>query len=98
MDDACGRHRAQLEELAAGAGALPPVRYLEAAAGAAIGTSTRRSRHRSRRRHGRRLRRACVVRGWMVQSLLAEQFPLSVPMASRKSSDSRPQILEVAAA
>ncbi len=60
--------------------AVPAVRYLEAAAGAATGTTARRTRASCRRRDGRSLRRACVVRGWMVQSVLAARF-----MALRKN-------------
>src|SRR4051812_31278993 len=98
MDDARGRYRAQLEELAAGVPTVPPLRYLEARAGAAAGAFTRRSWHSRRRRHGRRLWRACVVRDWMVQSLLGQEFRCWFPMAFRKSSDPRPQIMEVSPA
>ena len=59
------------EELDRGVCAVPALRHLEAAAGAPTGTNPRRSRHCARRRHGRNLRCTCVVRRWMVQSVLA---------------------------
>src|SRR5258706_10847153 len=74
MADPGWRHGTELEELAAWVRFVPLVRYLEAVAGAADGTLVGRLRHRGRRRDGGRLWRACIVRRWMVQSLLALAF------------------------
>src|ERR1700686_2953734 len=74
MADPGGRLGAELEELAAWVRFVPIVRYLEAVARAADGTIVRRPGHRGRRRDGGRLWRACIVRRWMVQSLLALAF------------------------
>ncbi len=59
-----------LEELPGRLCAVSPLRHLEAAARAAIGSPSRRPRHQCGRRDGRRIRRTCLIRGGMLQSLL----------------------------
>src|SRR5260370_28019849 len=81
-----GTH-SKLEELPGRVRPLPPLRYLEAAARAATGSPSRRARHQPRRRHGGRIRRTCVIRSRVVQSLL--NMPL------RKPADSKPLISQV---
>src|SRR5260370_19322146 len=87
MDLPGGGAHSKLEELAGRIRPLPALRYLEAAARAPTGSSSRRARHQPGRRHGGRVRRTCVIRSRVVQSLL--NMPL------RKPADPRPLISQV---
>src|SRR5690349_22519293 len=67
--------------------ALPAVRHLETSARAATGSPAGRRRNCGGRCDGRRVCGTCLIHSGMVQSLLT--------MAIRKTSNGRPQIIQV---
>src|SRR5260370_3448875 len=87
MDLPRGGAHSKLEVLPGRIRPLQPLRYLETAAGAATGSPSRRAWHQPGRRHGGRVRRTCIIRSRVVQSLL--NMPL------RKPADPRPLISQV---